>query len=234
MRSCLLFLALGILASAARGDQLAVTGQTKEGDFQRYENGRFQMVTLKGRFIKEQAGRVTKLVLDKPLKVAYVAADSKEPITAEFKGYDKRTFTFVKDGKDVTVAQMKMKTIERVFEGGGEGGQEDGTRYPIPNVNLEALAGEDLTPAQQAVIDKFTEAKKTYDAFLDESTDLVHEMDRLTGAKREEIMNQLRARKNDEQPLKKALIAAFNALTEAFPEPADEPAAAKSATKTRK
>jgi hypothetical protein len=50
-------------------------------------------------------------------------------------------------------------------------------------------------------------------------------MDKQTGVKREELLNKLRARKNEEQPLRKALISAYKALADAFPEPADEPAA---------
>ena len=212
-------LLLAVLASTAAADQLMVTGQTKEGDFQGYSNGKFELMTTKGRLVKEHATGVTKLVLTKPEKVTYQTSDGKKEETAELKGYDKRAFTFLKDDKEVVIPQMKMKMIALVAEEGGD--QQDGTRYPIPDVNLDSFAGDDITPAQQAVIDKFKAAKKSYDAYLDESTTMVREMDKETGAKREAFLNQLRARKIDEQPLKKALVAAYKALTDVFPEPSD-------------
>jgi len=226
-----------MLASAALGDQLVLTGQVKEGTFQGVENARFQFVTAKGRFMKEQLGRVTKMVLAKPVKVSYVTSDGKEEKDVELKGFEKRTFTFSKKGgEDVAVPQLKMKSISLIFEGDGAEGDAGGGRYPIPAVDLNSLAGADITPEQQTVIDEFTNAKKAFDEFAADSAALVAEMDKATGPKREEFLNQLRQRKNDEQPLRKALLAAYNALADAFPEPSEEPAAklapAKSPAKT--
>ena len=226
MRSFILSLATALLASAALGDQLVLTGQVKEGTFQGFDNGRFQFATAKGRFMKEQAGRVTKLALDKPQKVSYVTSDGKKEEAVELKGYEKRAFTFSKKGAaDVKVPQMKMKTIELLFEGGEGEGDAGGGRYPIPAVDLNSLAGADITPGQQAVIDEFVKAKKVFDDYFAESAAMVAAMDKATGTKREDYLNKLRQRKNDEQPLRKALLAAYNAIADAFPEPAEEPAA---------
>jgi hypothetical protein len=220
----------GALASGALGDQLMVTGQTKDGTFEGYSDGRFHFQTTKFKSIKEQAIRVSKLVLSQPLTVAYMTSDGKELESAVLKGYDKRLFSFQKDGNDFTIPQAKMKSIEPTTEengnGGGGGGGDSGdpSKYPIPEVDLSIFDGMDLTPAQQATLTKFKTSKMTYDAFYDKNTAMVKEMDHLTGAKRIDLLNQLRLRKGDEQPLRKDLIAAYKALAAAFPQPAEEPA----------
>ena len=222
MKSWIAGVALVMLASAACGDQLVLGGQTKEGTFQGYENGRFFFANKRGRLMREQAIRVTKLVLSSPMRVVYVTKDGKAEEIADLTGYEKKAFTFDKKGQQVVVPQAKMKEIGRSEEGGEGGG--DGGRYPVPEVDLDSFAGDNVTPAQQAALDRYKTAKKKFDDYVADSTALVKEMDAATGAKREALLNQLRQRKNEEQPLKKDLIAAYNALADLFPEPADEPA----------
>ncbi|MDI6774315.1 MAG: hypothetical protein QME60_02825 [Verrucomicrobiota bacterium] len=211
-----------VSAAAAFGDQLTVTGKTHDGTFQGYEDTRFQFMTVKGRFVKEHPRRVVKLVLANPRKASYVTADAQKEVVAVFKGYDKRKFIFLKDGEEAQVAQAKMKTLELVYEetAGGNGGEElAGGRYPIPRVDLNALSGGEINAAQQAALDKFKAAKQGYDDFVSQSSAMVAEMDKTTGAERENLLNQLRMRKNQEQPLKNSLAAAYKALTNVFAEP---------------
>ena len=220
MKSWIWGLVMAALTSTGMADQLVLTGQTKDGSFQKYSNGRFEFVTAKGRFMKERADRITKLVLSTPMKVTYVTTDRKE-VNAELKGYEKKAFIFGAKDQDTTVALSKVKSIERVLDLGEGGGDEGGTQSPIPEIDIDSFAGDSLTPAQQTALDNFKAAKKKFDDFVAKSSVLVAEMDKLTGAKREEIMNELRQRKNDEQPLRKSLTAAYNALADAFPEPSE-------------
>jgi len=218
------------LASTAFSDQLVVSGQPKKGTFQGYESSKFQFMTAEGRFLKEPVARVAKLILDKPQRATYQATDGKPEETALLKGFDKRAFTFEKGGKDVTLPQNKVKAIELLGEEvpvvAGAGAEFIGGRYPIPRMDLDALAGGQLTPAQQATLAKFKDAKKAYDEFVGQSTAMVQDMDKQTGARRETLLNQLRMRKGEEQPLKNALIASYRSLTDVFAEPSgDEPAA---------
>jgi hypothetical protein len=193
--------------------------QAKEGTFEGFDSGRFLFSNAKGRLSKEQPSRVTKLVLVKPLKVTYVTVDSKKEESALLKGYDKREFQLVKDGKEIGLSAMKMKSLEIAAEAGpGGGGTVSGTRYPVPQIDVDALAGPNPTPAQQKAVERFKTAKKAYDDFLLESSALVSQMDKATGAKREAILNDLRMRKNEEQPLKTELVDACSALNDAFPE----------------
>ncbi|MBA4388544.1 MAG: hypothetical protein C0404_11220 [Verrucomicrobia bacterium] len=216
------FLVLAVYA--AHGDQLVVTGQSKDGAFQGFENGKFSFLTTKGRFLKEQAMRVTKMTLNTPMKASYSTTDGKDEQDVVLKGYDKSKFIFAgKDGKEITVAVAKIKSIDLSFDDGGAGGGsiKDGTGYPIPKVDPDSFGGE-LTQDQQAALDKFKAAKKNFDDFLGESSAMVQQMDKMTGAKREDFLNKLRSRKNEEQPLKRDLVAAYKSLVGAFPDAPEE------------
>ncbi len=211
----------GVVMVALGADQLTVTGKTHEGSFQSYEDNRFHFMTVKGRFVKEHASRVVKLVLEHPKKASYRTADAAKEETALFKGYDKRKFIFATGGKDIIIQQAKMKTIELIMDegwAGAGGGEFGGNRYPIPQVDIQTLSRGPMTPAQRTALNQFNTAKAAYDEFVAKSSAMVAEMDRLTGAKREDLLNQLRIRKNEEQPLKNALLAAYKALTAAFAE----------------
>jgi hypothetical protein len=98
-------------------------------------------------------------------------------------------------------------------------------KYPIPQVNVGDLEGGDLTPAQQAVIEKFKATKKIFDDFVAESSAMIDQMNKATGPNRVALLDTLRKRKGDEQPLRKELITAYKALASAFPESPDESAA---------
>jgi hypothetical protein len=223
-----LWTAFALTASLALGDQLVILGQTREGSFQGFENGRIDFQASGGKFVKEQSTRVTKLVLTSPLKASYQTTGGKREEDVTLKGFEKGKFAFAgKDGKEVLVPAMQIRSIEPVFAGAAGGGGDAGERYPIPPVDLSTIAG-DLAPDQQAALDGFRAAKKAFDDFVAESSALVQEMDRLKGPKREERLNQLRLRKDQEQPLRQNLIAAYRTLTSAFADAQpDEPAPAE-------
>ena len=224
MKRLLLSLALMAVASMTFGDQLMMNSLVKDGSFQGFEKGKFRFLTAKGKFVNEQASRVTKLVLSSPKKATYITASSKKEETAMLKGFDKEKFTFAqKDGKEVTVPLSKMTKIEIALESETDGGKSNGgDKYPIPAVDLASFTG-DFTPEQQSVLGKFKVAKQTFDDFVKETADMVSDMNKSTGAAREDLINQLRKRKIEEQPLRKNLVAAYKALVEAFPEKPDEP-----------
>jgi hypothetical protein len=231
MKLSVLSLAFVMAAAGAWGDQLFFTAvQSKDGTFQGYEEGHFQFMTTKGRFMKESSSRVLKLVLEGPQKASYQTTDANKEEFALLKGYDKKKFTFqTKDGKEAQIPVAKVKTVSLVTDEApaatGDAAEVSAGRYPIPKIDLAALAGGELAPAQQAVLDKFKEAKKAYDDFVAQSSTMVADMDKMTGAKREDLLNKLRVRKGEEQPLKNALISAFKGLTAAFADPGDAAAA---------
>lgn len=217
MKSFVVLSVLALSIPCAPADQMVVLGgQAKEGSFQGFEGGRFLFLPSKGKFMKEQPSRVSRLAVATPQKATYQTTDGKTVADVVFKGYEKGRFTFVKDGKDSSVMSIKMKQLDLTFE--TEGGDAGGGSYPIPSVNLAGLGG-DLPPEQQAVVDRFTAAKKAFDDFLAESAAMVQEMDKLKGPKREELLNKLRMRKEAEQPLRNDLRTAYKALVNAFSEP---------------
>jgi hypothetical protein len=117
---------------------------------------------------------------------------------------------------------IKMKQLEPCFQTGEGGGDEGGGTYPIPRIDIDKLGGEPNAD-QQAILNRFTAAKKTFDAFLAESIAMVQEMDKLKGPKREELLNKLRLRKDAEQPLRRNLISTYKALVAAFSEQDEAP-----------
>jgi hypothetical protein len=237
MKRLIMALVIVILASAAFGDQLTMGKIVKDGTIQGFEKGKFRFLSAKGRFMNEQASRVTTIVLTEPKKCTYQLSSSKKEERGFFKGFNKDKFVIAATAKDIGTAipVSKMVKLEISLDTGTSGKSGTGGEgYPIPVVDLSAFTG-DFTPEQQKVMDQFKAAKKVFDDFVKENAAIVSQMDSSTGATREDYITQLRKRKIEEQPLRKALIAAYDALVNAFPEKPDEPTktapAAKSETK---
>jgi hypothetical protein len=218
MKIPMLCVVLGMAASVTLADQLAMIGSTKEGTFQKFENGNFEFLTDKSRFLRPGSSQVTRLVLDKPIRVRYLLSDSNQVAEGELRGFEKRTFNLTRDGQAVAIPLAKVKSIHRVLNNEGNGGNGG---YPIPDVNVDDLAKGEVTPQQQAGLNRFTQAKKAFDAFVVESTAMTREMDQAVGARRQALLNKLRERKTAEQPLRNELGAAYKSLTELFPAPAN-------------
>jgi hypothetical protein len=127
MKTPALIALLALASPAARADQLVITGSSKEGAFQRFEDGKFEFMPAKGRLIK------------------------------------------------------------------------------------------------QAGVNRFSQAKRAFDAFVSENAAMVKEMDLSKGARRLALLDRLRERKLAEQPLRNELVAAYTSLTELFPDPAESP-----------
>lgn len=224
MKTALLAVLIGGAVSLATADQLVVTGTPREGTFQKFENGFFEFAGAKARHLKQNAAQVTRLVLDRPLKVRYLSGASNREEEAELLGYEKRTFNFSRGGQLVSVPLASVKSVTPVLafgNGGADGDARDG--YPVPAVNLDELAQGQITPLQQAGINRFIRAKKAFDDFVAQSSALAEDMNRAKGARRNDLLNKLRERKTAEQPLRKELADAYKGLTDLFPKPAVGP-----------
>jgi hypothetical protein len=219
MRRLLLGLIIVIFASTAFGDQLIMGKITKDGTFQGFDKGKFRFLSAKGRFMNEQASRVTTIVLTEPKKCTFLRSSSKKEERGFFKGFNKDKFVITTNANDpgTAIPVSKMVKLEISLDTGTGSKTGNGEGYPIPSVDLSAFTG-DFTPEQQKVMDQFKAAKKVFDDFVKENAAIVSQMDQSTGATREDYITQLRKRKLDEQPLRKALIAAYDALVNAFPE----------------
>jgi len=80
------------------------------------------------------------------------------------------------------------------------------------------------TPLQVKAYNRYKTAKVAYDAFLTKSTEMVKALDKATGQARENLLNKLRLRKNEEQPITIEMKKSQAELLAAFPEIKREPA----------
>lgn len=209
------------LAIAAGADTLNMGTKSHEGTFEGFENGKFLFRTSEGREVKEPRTSVQKLTLTEPRKVSLVRNTKADPVAMTLTGYESGKFAVKEGGKDATIPGMQVKavTVEMEMMAGGGGGAVDDPPRPVPAVDISGLADrEDLTPAQKGTLERYKAAREKYDAFLAESSALVTQMDKATGPKREELLNVLRRRKVEEQPVKRDLEAGRAALLTAFPE----------------
>ena len=80
------------------------------------------------------------------------------------------------------------------------------------------------TPAQSKAYNRYKTARASYDAFLAKSVEMIKALDKATGQAREDLLNKLRLRKNEEQPKAIEMKKAQAELLAAFPEIKREPA----------
>jgi len=200
-----------------------------EGTFQGYKNDKFYFLPDGGKTVNGLRSFAEKLVIDPPAIVTITQRGKKKVEDWKLKSYEKSTFLFDNNGKEVSMPGMQISAIEMGLDfgraaGGGGGGQEDGANAenkPLKiNLNdLSALVKEsNSTPEQTRAFERYKTARTTYDSFLEASSAMVKTMDHTTGAAREDILNKLRKRKNDEQPLLGELKQAEKELLTVFPQ----------------
>ena len=110
---------------------------------------------------------------------------------------------------DVTGANSESKNAELIID--------------LKNL-AEWMKENNPTPAQSKAYNRYKVARETYNAFLTKSAEMVKAMDKSTGSSREDLLNKLRLRKNDEQPIASEMKKAQEELLAAFPEIKREPA----------
>ncbi len=89
----------------------------------------------------------------------------------------------------------------------------------IPDAEITRLLNHpDLNADQKAALEQYQAAKDKHRQFMEESSAMIARMDTLTGSERQALLNNLRLRKEEEQPLKRELEASQQALSAAFPE----------------
>lgn len=217
---CAVLLLGGGVAAVAGPDKLTVGGITHEGQFMGFDNNILRFRTDKWKDLKEQITRVTKLTLDRPYPVAYFTTDKKGAEPGVLKGYDRLKFVFDAEGTDVAISYTRVKKIE-IREAGGAGAAdaapaEAGAGVPVQTLDVEDLSSQPLSPAQRAALNRYKTAKTAYDQFVAANAALVNQMNKATGTRRDDLLNQLRKRKYQEQPLKTELANAQNALVAAL------------------
>jgi len=211
--------------SLSSADTLTVGSKELDGVFEGFAGRKFLFRTRDGKLHRQDRGSVRSLKLDKPREVDLFLSASRKSEKAHLLGYDKMSFTIQRNGRESKLSGMRVYKMEMevpMFDDAAAArGRGTG---PIPPLDLSGVEGASLTAEQSRALAAYKSARREYDAFLAESSRLVKEMDAATGAKRDELLNRLRRRKAEEQPVTRALQKAESALLAAIPEePADVP-----------
>jgi hypothetical protein len=136
-------------------------------------------------------------------------------------GYAKGMFLFIKEGKKEIISGMNVKSVkvDHVSRFGRPSEPVPEAVQQIADADIEdLLARPDLSADQKAALEQYQAASGKYRQFVTESSSMVERMDTMTGSERQAVLNDLRLRKEAEQPLKRDLQASQQALTDAFPE----------------
>jgi len=201
---------------ASRGDTIVIGTKTHTGTFEVYEKGRFIFRTAEGKLLKQNRTSVRRLTLDTLKAVRLVRSGKKQSEEATLVGYDKTKFTIKQAGRKQTLFGARVERILVM-----QAPKPLRVVAKRPRIAVEVLEDmESLSPEQAAALDRYKAARRRHDDFLEESSRLVSEMDGTTGKKREQLLDILRRRKNDEQPILRELEQAEAALLAVFPKPA--------------
>jgi hypothetical protein len=217
------------LVAAARGADVLVVGDAKyEGLFLGLEDGNFLFRTKDGQSLSEPQAKVTSITLEKPRQAALTRGDRSQSEEAEVLRYSKPQLFFQQNGRkdSLFASRIKALTIEGLPD---EPGAAGGAAQEVEDVSIDLAALESqpaLSEAQKDALARYKAAKEQFDAFIRENGALVQAMNAADGGKRQELLTALRLRKNQEQPLRRELNKALNALRAAFPEALPENGAA--------
>lgn len=208
------------LLSPGRADVLTGAMSEDKGSFLAYKDNKFFFKTEKGQDLELSKAAVRKLTLDEPREVYFLRKGKSKNESALLVGYDKLQFSFKQKKQDFSISAMNVASIKAsmaTVEGGGtEGGTTDGNTF-IAAVDLSGLDETALSPSQKAAISSYAAVRTRYESFLSRSSTMVAEMDRSSGARREELLGELRRRKNEEQPIRLQMSSAHKSLLAAFP-----------------
>ncbi len=211
-----------IAAGSASGkDTIVIRNQTHQGIFEGYENGNFIFRTSGGETLRETRSMVRELSLDPPRNADVTMSRGRTSETRKVQGYRAMRFVFMegeKEQTDFATAIDEIRMQRPATAAAGAGAPSSGPAA-IPAINLAGVEDNpDLTPEQRSAVDTYKQARTRYDEFLAESSALVSEMDRSQGRRRDELLNILRRRRDEEMPIRNALQEATNRLLAAFPQ----------------
>jgi hypothetical protein len=220
-RILLSLLIVMLVAVHAMADTLTIGRKEHSGEFLGFKNNKFEF-KADGKVMKENRTKVKKLELEKPVKVTYEKRGKKPVAGVMLLRYEKFKFVFKEKDKEKEKAILgnSIKMVEKAFDWGGGGGGIPGMKRPtvLEPIDFQGLDNAELTPEQQTALAAYKTARAAYDKYIDASSAMVAKMDASMGKSREEYMNDLRLRKQDEQPLKNALQRATNDALAVFPD----------------
>jgi hypothetical protein len=220
--TCLFSLTV-LVSASVNADVLRVGSKTINGTLEGYDGRTFQFRNAEtGKREEISRTSIKDLKLDKPRKAKIEVMGKSGPASMLMAGYARGQFLLLDKGEKTTIPGMRVKSLEleRVSSFGAT------STAPVPKpakqiptrVINELLARPDLTPSQKDTLTQYEAAKDKYNTFLAESSAMVQAMDTMTGSDRIDALNNLRLRKDAEQPLKQEMASSQQALLAAFPE----------------
>ena len=209
-------------------DTLVVKGKKYEGTFESMKSDKINFLPDGGKTMHELRAFVEQLTIDPPTKVVVTPKGKKKITDLKLKGYEKSNFIFDRNGEDVLMPGMQLTSVEMAldFERAANSpaaaktdGDSSGDKPLIIDLkDLSAWMKEgNATPVQTKAFESYKEARESYDRFVAENAAMVKAMDNAKGPTRENLLDKLRKRKNDEQPLLGTLKRAEQDLLTAFP-----------------
>lgn len=206
--------------STADADILKTGTREEIGTFEGFKNGKFLFKGDDGKVAEKPRHAVRYLTMMGPREAVILRTTAKKPDKVLLIGYMGGKFNIRKDGKDSIISgpHVKQITIEPVPEGTEATGTGGGTGVIEP-INLNGIEGRaGLTEEQSAKLERYKKARQKYDSFLADSSAMVARMDSAKGSARTGMINTLKSRKFQEQPLKRELESATAAMFKSFPE----------------
>lgn len=200
-------------------DTLETSSGTFQGAFESFEKDNFMFRLESGELIKKPRIAVRKLAIASPREADFTYSAKRDAQKYTLHGYEKGKFTISKDNKQADLMAMHVSKISiSAFAPPSRGDDNGGEQTQSAKIDLSILEGKELSPTQSAIITSYKNAATKYKEFLTKNSAMVKEMDSATGTRREQLLNELRLRKNQEQPLKNEYKASRAALLQEFPE----------------
>lgn len=213
------FLLISLVFTATSfADKLVSGTKTHTGTFEGFNKNIFEFKVKGGKTLKFNKTKVKSLTLSKPLKVSYMQRGKEQVDNVNFVSYEKFKFNFIVKGKPKKINGITMKNITKSWSNYSAGSGRSGEQpRPMQALDLSGINRENLNDSDKAIVAEYDDALAAYNQFINESSKMVRQMDSATGQARENLLNKLRTRKQDEQPVRKRLEEAEAAVLKAFP-----------------
>lgn len=222
---CSIVCGCGLLVSSATADSMTIGSQVVNGSLEGFERSQFLFRAEEGRVLRQSRASVRQVTLDVPRPARFLRKGRGNVEQVDVLGYADSSFRIRRDGNEEKVLGMHVALI--TMQPAPTGGFT-ATDQPTPHqrISLSVLERRsDLTGPQRSAIARYRSVRGRYDTFVSQSSALVAQMDAATGQRRLQLLNQLRQRKDQEQPLKQSLMAAEASLRAAFPQGLSEASA---------
>ncbi len=209
------------MLTTARADTMEVGSKKYEGSFEGFAQTKFIFRVSGGKLLKTPRSSVRRLTLAKPRNATMVKTARREPesiVLVSYGGGGK--FTIMQNGRKSQVFALHVTSLSVAKDppppAGGGMAAGPSSLSPIDTSGVKDRP--DLSRQQVAALARYQIAREAYDAFVAESSAMVAEMDTAAGDRRQELLQALRVRKQDERPISGELAASQSALLAALPE----------------